>query len=75
LWLGAFYEQGQNGVEPDYSQALKWLSLAAKQGQPEAQVTLGQMYENGKGVSEDIGLAAYWYRKAADHVPNVPERG
>ncbi len=43
LWLGVFYEQGQNGVERNYPEAFKWLSMAAKQGQPDAQVTLGQM--------------------------------
>ena len=41
--------------------------MATKQGQPDAQVTLGQMYENGEGVPQDYGMAANWYRKAADH--------
>ena len=67
LWLGVFYEQGRDGVKQDYLEAIKWLSMAAKQGQPDAQVTLGQMYENEEGVPRDYGLAAYWYRKAADH--------
>jgi TPR repeat protein len=75
LWLGVFYEQGKNGVKRDYSQAFKWLSMAAKQGQPDAQVTLGQMYENGEGIPQDNGLAAYWYRKAANHVPNLGGAG
>jgi TPR repeat protein len=75
LWLGVFYEQGQNGVEPDYSQAFKWLSMAAKQGQPDAQVALGQMYENGEGVPKDYALAAYWYRKAADHTIDLGGAG
>ena len=66
LWLGVFYEHGRDGVKRDYVEAIKWLSAAAKQGQPDAQVTLGQMYENGEGVPQDYGLAAYWYRKAAD---------
>jgi TPR repeat protein len=71
LWLGAFYEQGQYGIERDYSKAFKWLSMAAKQGEPDAQVTLGQMYENAEGVTQDYGLAAYWYRKAANHTLNL----
>jgi len=75
LWLGVSYEQGQNGVERDYRQAFKWLSMAAKQGQPDAQYTLGQMYEDGEGVPQDYRLAAYWYRKAADHVPNLGGAG
>jgi TPR repeat protein len=71
LWLGAFYEQGQYGIERDYSKAFKWLSMAAKQGEPDAQVTVGQMYENAEGVPQDYGLAAYWYRKAANHTLNL----
>jgi TPR repeat protein len=75
LWLGVIYEQGQNGVKRDYAQAFKWLSIAAKQGEPDAQVTLGQMYENGEGVPQDYGLAAYWYRKAADHTIDLGGAG
>jgi hypothetical protein len=71
LWLGVLYEQGRNGVERDYLKGFKLLSMAAKQGQPDAQVTLGKMYENGEGVPQDYGLAAYWYRKAADHTLNL----
>jgi TPR repeat protein len=74
-WLGAFYEQGSNGVERDYHQAFKWLSRAARQGQPDAQVSLGQMYENGEGIPENYRVAAYWYRKAADHVPDLGGAG
>jgi TPR repeat protein len=75
LWLGAFYEQGQYGIERDYFQAFKWLSMAAKQGQPDAQVSLGQIYENGEGVPQDYGMAAYWYRKAADHTLDLGGAG
>jgi uncharacterized protein len=75
LWLGAFYEQGRDGLKRDYAEAFKWLSMAAKQGQPDAQVTLGQMYENGEGVPQDYELAAYWYRKAADHTINLGGAG
>ncbi len=75
LWLGAFYEQGRYGIERDYFKAFKWLSMAAKQGQPDAQVALGQMYENGEGVPQDYGMAAYWYRKAADHTLDLGGAG
>jgi len=75
LWLGVFYEQGRYGVKRDYLQAFNWLSMAARQGQPDAQVTLGQMYENGEAVQQDYDLAAYWYRKAADHVPDLGGAG
>lgn len=75
LWLGVFYEQGRGGVKRDYMKALKWLSMAAKQGQPDAQVTLGKMYESGDGVRQDYALAAYWYRKAADHTIDLGGAG
>ena len=75
LWLGAFYEQGRYGIERDYFKAFRWLSMAAKQGQPDAQVALGQMYENGEGVPQDYGMAAHWYRKAADHTLDLGGAG
>ena len=75
LWLGVHYEDGRDGVKRDYSNAFKWLSLAARQGQPDAQVTLGQMYENGEGVPQDYRVAAYWYRKAADHTVDLGGAG
>lgn len=37
----------------------------AKQGDAEAQYTVANMYERGKGTDYDPGLAALWYRKAA----------
>jgi hypothetical protein len=49
--------------------------MAAKQGQPDAQFTLGQMYEYGEGLPQDYGLAAYWYRKAADHTIDLGGAG
>jgi|SRR5579864_1260780 len=75
LWLGVHYEDGRDGVKRDYRDAFKWLSLAAKQGQPDAQVTLGQMYEDGEGVPQDYRLAAFWYRKAADHTVDLGGAG
>jgi TPR repeat protein len=75
LWLGTFYEEGRYGIERDYFKAFKWLSMAAKQGQPDAQVALGQIYENGEGVPQDYAMAAYWYRKAADHALDLGGAG
>ena len=75
LWLGVSYEDGRDGVKRNYVKAFKWLSMTAKQGQPDAQFTLGQMYENGEGVPQDYRLAAYWYRKAADHTMDLGGAG
>jgi TPR repeat protein len=75
LWLGVLYEDGRDGVKRNYVKAIKWLSMAARRGQPDAQVALGQMYENGEGVPQDYRLAAYWYRKAADHTMDLGGAG
>lgn len=46
--------------------ALKiWLPLA-QQGDPEAQINVGEIYEKGLGAQADPKLAAEWYRKAAE---------
>ena len=29
------------------------------------------MYEDGEGVEQNYALAAEWYRKAAEHVPDL----
>ena len=39
---------------------------AAKQGDVDAQLALGFMYDHGEGVSENDAEAVKWYRKAAD---------
>ena len=54
------YYQGV-GVDTDYKEAVKWYSLAAKQGDAEAQYNLGLMYDFGEGVLEDDVLAYMWY--------------
>jgi TPR repeat protein len=49
MWLGASYEQGRFG-KTDFQEALKWFRKAVAQGDPDAQVSLGQMYEDGERV-------------------------
>jgi hypothetical protein len=49
----------------DYRTALKvWLETA-KQGDAEAQVNVGEIFEKGLGTEPNYALAAEWYRKAA----------
>jgi TPR repeat protein len=38
----------------------------AEQGHAEAQYNLGGMYAEGRGVPQDYGEAAKWFRKAAE---------
>jgi len=59
-----------------------WLD-AAETGSREAQVTLGEVFEQGLGVPPDYAAARYWYEKAADqgssralvNLGNLYERG
>jgi TPR repeat protein len=45
---------------------MRWLRLAADQGDVEAQSNLGNMYIKGIGVKQSIAEAVKWYRRAAD---------
>ncbi len=50
----------------DYASAMRLFRLAANQGDPEAQISLGFMYAEGQGVPQDDAEAVRWYRKAAE---------
>ena len=47
------------------SRALYRCLVAAEKGLARAQSNLGDMYANGKGVTQDYVEAIRWYRKAA----------
>jgi TPR repeat protein len=49
----------------DYATALSKFRIAAEQGKPGAQTSLGVMYENGHGLAQDYKEAAGWYQLAA----------
>jgi uncharacterized protein len=57
--LGGMYYYGL-GVPQNDTIAMSWFRKAANQGDPEAQLNLGEMYET------DFSTAMNWYRKAAD---------
>lgn len=50
----------------DYARAVQLLTSLAEQGEPRAQLRLGHMYADGKGVARDYETAADLYRRAAD---------
>lgn len=54
------YERG------DYASAFQQFSQAARRGHAPSQISLGWMYAQGLGVSQDDQQALYWYRQAAD---------
>ncbi len=50
----------------NFSEAAAGFRLAAEQGHAESQYILSTMYDEGKGLSKDDTLAAYWERRAAE---------
>lgn len=52
------YEEGK------FKEAFLAFQRAAKLGNPQAQVNLGNLYDAGEGVEQDQKLAAYWYKHA-----------
>ena len=61
LRKGAFaYQSG------DYATALREWTPLAEQGDDFAQLSLGFMYEKGRGVPQDYKTAVKWYRLAAE---------
>ncbi len=61
--------RGGEYTEPDqasYATSLKVWLPRAKDGDPEAQYYVGQIFEKGLGTTPDYESAAEWYRKAAE---------
>jgi TPR repeat protein len=60
------YQIGSDAYERgDYATALREWQPLAKQGEADAQVSLGWLYSNGHGVPQDYAQAWNWYRTAA----------
>ncbi|HEY4973646.1 MAG TPA: tetratricopeptide repeat protein, partial [Steroidobacteraceae bacterium] len=57
--LGARYATGED-TKQDYTEAVRWFTLAAEQGHILAQATLGAYYWAGRGVPQDLNKAYYW---------------
>lgn len=60
------YRAGLAGAAPDRQQAAAWYQKAAEQGHAPAQVNLGVMYANGRGLAHSDERAVHWYRAAAE---------
>jgi hypothetical protein len=56
--LGGCYERGQMGLPQSYSEAAKWYRKAAEQDHHAAQLYLGILLAQGKGVEPDPTLRA-----------------
>lgn len=57
--LGVHYATGED-VKQDYTEAVRWFSMAAEQGHVMAQATLGTYYWAGRGVPKDLSKAYFW---------------
>src|ERR1700757_686306 len=75
FWLGAAFEEHLWFGVTDKQEALKWFKRAAGGDDPDAEVELGDHYRDGDAVEQSYALAAEWYRKAAEHVPNLGGAG
>ncbi len=59
-------DKGDAAFEADnFKEAVKWYRKAAEQGDASGQLSLGLMYRNGEGVTQDYAEAVKWFRKAA----------
>lgn len=52
-------------AEGDFTEAFKWFTKAALQGDTQAQCNLGTCYWQGNGTEVDISQAEFWFLKAA----------
>jgi TPR repeat protein len=75
FWIGVAYDQQLWFGIADKQEALKWFRKAAEGGNPDAELDMGEHYEDGDGVEQNYAIAAEWYRKAAEHVPNLGGAG
>ena len=75
FWLGVAFDQNLWFGVTDKHEALKWFRRAAELGDPDAENELGVRYQDGDGVEQNYVQAAYWFRKAAEHVPNLGGAG
>lgn len=75
FWLGVAFDQHLWFGVTDEVEALYWFRKSAEGGNPDAQAELGTRYEWGDGVRQDYAQAALWYRRAADHVPDLGGAG
>jgi TPR repeat protein len=64
--MAILYLKDIDGIERNPKEAYKWYKMAALQGEAMALYALGEMHEQGKGVSIDLSKAFQWYLKSAN---------
>lgn len=63
--LGLMYFKGE-GVDQSFTEAIKWMTLAANQGLPEAQYILSGVYSDNVSGVKNTKTAYSWAKKAAN---------
>lgn len=66
ILAGNFEDGLKFTIDGDYKSAATSFKKAADRGEVEAQVNLGFMHEEGRGVTQDYNQAARWYLNAAE---------
>src|SRR5262245_18365753 len=61
--LGALLSYGSD----ETAVAVDWFRKSALQDYAPAEFQMGQLYDFGFGVEQNVGEALVWYRKAANH--------
>ncbi len=61
------FKDGKEAYErEDYTAAISFFKRSAEQGNAYAQYSIGQMYRQGLGVTQNYKQAVSWYQKAAE---------
>jgi len=63
--LAEAYYLGREGAEQNFTEAARWYTKLAQQGDVRSQTTLGLMYARGYGVKKDPATALRWWSFAA----------
>lgn len=64
LYLGRLLLSGVDTLKADIPRAIELIQQAATAGDAEAQFQLGQLFENGAAIRQDLPSAIRWYRAA-----------
>jgi hypothetical protein len=64
--IGDMYAADNGDVPPNHAEAVVWFQRAAEAGHPGAARCLGRAYLSGRGVRQDLRLAADWLRAAIE---------
>lgn len=80
--VATMYRFAQYGLAKDMTQAVHWYIKAADQGMPTAQLALGKLLMEGKGVVQDDAAALQWLslahvngsKRAEDYVKHLLKR-